>query len=83
MLVERVFALGGGVCVAGGLLLLVVAALLGIGLAFLPFLVGAALLVAFGVFFLAVGRDARRERRRLLRSGEEGVVGGAPGRPPR
>ena len=72
MLTERVFAVGGWLSItAGGLLLLAFVqnpapVLWGI----LP---AAAFLVGFGVFFLYVGRGARRERQRLLETPERPV----------
>jgi len=69
MLPERVFALGGWLAIAAGLLLLLAA--------FWnpsPYTWGifeaAAFLIGFGLFFLYVARGARKDRQRLLDSPE-------------
>jgi hypothetical protein len=67
MLRERIFEIGGGLCIAAGILLL---AAFGLNPTWLlwGFLEAGGLLIGFGVFFLFVGRGSRRERHRLLNS---------------
>jgi hypothetical protein len=73
MLPERVFTIGGLLCVLAGVLLLGTLAWFG-AFAIDPFF-GApgALFVGFGGFFVYVGAGARKERLELLRAGEPGV----------
>lgn len=67
MLPERVFLVGGGLSVgAGGLL--IAAFVLGPSAVLWADLEAAGLLIAFGLFFVYVGRGAREDRRRLLES---------------
>lgn len=67
MLPERVFSIGGVLSVgAGGLLL--VSYILDPSTLLWGDLEAAILLIAFGLFFLYVGRGARSDRRRLLES---------------
>jgi hypothetical protein len=67
MLTERIFAIGGWLTIAAGILLLV-AFVLNPVLLLWGALEAGILLVGFGGFFLFVGRGARRDRRRLLDS---------------
>jgi len=67
MLPERVFALGGWLCVLAAALL-VVAALLNPNPFFWAMIETAGLFAGMGGFFVYVGRGARRDRRRLLDS---------------
>jgi hypothetical protein len=62
---ERIFAIGGGLVIAAGILLLVAFILNPVPLLW-GALEAAGLLIAFGVFFIYVGRGAQRDRRRLL-----------------
>jgi hypothetical protein len=81
MLIERVFAIGGLLCLAAGAWLAVETAIY--GLVYFGWAEGAALFVGFGIFFLYVGRGARRQRRSLLELGEKGVVPERSSGPPR
>jgi hypothetical protein len=64
---ERIFEIGGGLCIVTGILLLA-------GFALNPtwllwgFIEAGGLLIGFGVLFLYVGRGSRRDRLRLLES---------------
>ena len=69
MLRERVFAVGGWITIAAGLLF-VVAFILNPSPLLAGVLPAGGLLVGFGAFFLYVGRGARRDRLRLLESPE-------------
>jgi hypothetical protein len=62
---ERIFAIGGGLVIGAGVLLLVAFILNPVPLLW-GSLGAAVLLIAFGVFFIYVGRGARKDRRRLL-----------------
>ncbi len=69
VLVERAFAIGGYVLLAvGGLVLAVFSAYPATAL--LGFLPAGGFLLGFGGFFLYVGKEARKDRRRLLDSVE-------------
>jgi hypothetical protein len=73
MLVERVFLLGGALCLVAGVLMLGALASFG-AFAVDPFLATPGVLfLGFGALFVYVGVGARRERRSLLRLGEEGI----------
>ncbi len=75
MLNERIFLIGGLLCVVCGLLLLGEVAVTGAILLYPVLGYPGVLFVLFGGIFLYVAHGARRERLELLRSGEEGVVG--------
>jgi hypothetical protein len=64
MLPERIFTIGGVLTIAAGVLLVVAFVLSPVFLFYGPLEAGA-LLIGFGVFFIYVGRGARRDRRRL------------------
>jgi hypothetical protein len=67
VLPERVFVIGGGLAIAAGLLLMA-AFVLNPSPLLWGIVEAGVLLVAFGAFFIYVGRGARRDRRRLLES---------------
>ena len=67
MLNERIFTIGGCLTIVAGVLLLVAFALNPDSLLWGVIEAGL-LLVGFGVFFIYVGREARRGRQRLLDS---------------
>ncbi|HEV2167086.1 MAG TPA: hypothetical protein VGS23_08975 [Thermoplasmata archaeon] len=70
MLVERVFVLGGAVCLLmGGTL---VGAFAWTGLLYFELLYSGGLSAGFGVLFLYVGKEAGRQRLELLKLGESG-----------
>jgi uncharacterized membrane protein HdeD (DUF308 family) len=64
---ERVFEIGGILTIVAGILLLAAFALNPVWLLW-GILEAGALLIAFGAFFLYVGRGSRKDRRRLLES---------------
>jgi hypothetical protein len=84
MLVERVFLIGGLLCLAAGVLFL--GDLIAVGaLSADPILgVPGAMFVGFGILFVYVSAQAARDRRALLALGERGSEGRAPapGAPP-
>jgi hypothetical protein len=65
VLTERIFAIGGSLVIAAGVLLLIAFILNPVPLLW-GALVTAGLLIAFGVFFIYVGRGARKDRQKLL-----------------
>lgn len=67
MLRERVFAIGGGLTIAAGVLLLATFAL-NPGWLLAGIVEAGGLLIGFGIFFIYVGRGSRNDRRRLLES---------------
>lgn len=70
VLVERVFVLGGAVCLLmGGTL---VGAFAWTGLLYFELLYSGGLSAGFGVLFLYVGKEAGRQRLELLKLGESG-----------
>jgi hypothetical protein len=83
MLRERVFSIGGWLCIGFGAGLLAVSVALGIVEVAWGVLVTPLLLVAFGCFFVYVGREARRDRLELLalpKPVEPNTMGSDPGR---
>jgi hypothetical protein len=73
MLPERVFSIGGLLCIVAGALFLGSLAWYG-AFAIDPFFgVPGILFIGFGGFFVYVGAGARKERLELLRSGETGI----------
>ncbi len=82
MLRERVFAIGGGFVIALGVALGVGLGLAGAGWMYWSAWLAAGISVGLGAFFLWVGREAARFRRRWLRAIEEGQPP-PPGGPPR
>jgi hypothetical protein len=74
---ETTFAVGGFLTIALGILLGVGLFVTGAGFEFFGAWVGAALAVGLGAFFVHVGREEGRERRRSLHELESG-----PGEPP-
>lgn len=76
MLLERVFLIGGILTILLGSLLASSDVLAGTLVEYPPFIEAAVLMIGFGIFFLYVSRDARRERLKLLRLGDR------PPRPP-
>jgi hypothetical protein len=81
MLIERVFDIGGAVCVGLGVSLAY--GFVVTGMAYDGLVLSGGLAGGFGVLFLRVGRAARRQRRELLRVGQEGIgseAGGPPNR---
>lgn len=81
MLLERAFFIGAALCAAAGVLLIGALAIFG-ALSIDPLLAfpGLLFLLFAGVFFYVSG-EARRDRRALLRVGEEGTVGRPPDPP--
>jgi hypothetical protein len=73
MLNERVFLIGGGLCLAAGLLLLAFLFVDGFGSSSFVVLYPGVLFLLFGGFFVYVGRGARTDRLALLRLGERGA----------
>ncbi|MGI0131826.1 MAG: hypothetical protein ACREDK_01825 [Thermoplasmata archaeon] len=70
MLIERVFLIGGTLTILLGGMIAIAELLAGSVGTYPAFLETAVLLIAFGVFFLYVGRGARRERVALLALGD-------------
>ncbi|MGC2035883.1 MAG: hypothetical protein WA761_10650 [Thermoplasmata archaeon] len=66
MLRERVFSIGGWLCIGFGASLLAVSVVFGIVEVAWGVLVTPLLLVGFGSFFVYVGREAKRDRLDLL-----------------
>jgi hypothetical protein len=83
VLLERTFAIGGGLLLVFGALLLGVAIALGLAWTLFGIVLSGGVLIGFGVFFLRVGRDARRHRTALLALGEGPPEGPRPGDAPR
>jgi hypothetical protein len=81
MLIERVFTIGGLLCLAAGAWLAIETAIY--GLVYFGWAEAAVLFVGFGIFFLYVGWGARRQRRALLELGEHGAATGPTRGPPR
>ncbi|MCI4358069.1 MAG: hypothetical protein L3J95_01135 [Thermoplasmata archaeon] len=81
MLIERVFDIGGAVCVGLGISLAY--GFVATGMAYDELVLSGGLSAGFGVLFLRVGRAARRHRRELLQVGQEGIGFGAGGPPKR
>jgi len=73
VLVERVFEIGGILLASTGAILLVEVLRSGLDLVLIGYLETGGILCGFGIFFSFVGRDARRARLALLRTGEEGA----------
>jgi hypothetical protein len=63
---DTTFLLGGGLVIAMGVALAAGLAWAGAGWEYAQAWVGAAIAVGFGIFFVAVGRAERAERRRFL-----------------
>jgi hypothetical protein len=83
MLRERVFSIGGWLCIGFGASLLAISVAFGIVEVAWGVLVTPLLLVGFGSFFVYVGREARRDRLELLalpRPVEPNASGKDPGR---
>ena len=70
MLIERVFGIGGVLCVVLGAWLVVEFDLT--GWAYFELVTSGAISAGFGVFFVYVGQQARQRRREPLRLGESG-----------
>ena len=70
MLVERGFAIGGGLVIFAGVLMVLASVEFGLWPEFWMFPLGGAMMMGFGVFFLYVARQARHDRLALLRLGE-------------
>ena len=77
---DTTFLIGGALVIALGLALAAGLVWAGAAWEYAQAWLGAALAVGLGAFFLFVGRDERRERRRMLREYEAGTP---PNRPPR
>lgn len=82
MLVERVFSLGGLLVIAFGILLAALVYATGAWRYGVGLLLGPALMIGFGAFFLGVGRQARRDREALLALPETPAPPGGSVRPP-
>jgi len=83
MLVERVFEIGGVLLAATGGVLIAASVWGGFDPYAIGYLETGVLLLGFGLFFVYVGREARRDRRKLLELGELGGVGRPPAPPTR
>ena len=84
MLRETIFAIGGYLTMALGVLLALGLVYVGAGWWYFEGYVGSAAAVGLGAFFVYVGAEARRSRRKLLADGEVGYPSGTgPPSPPR